>query len=39
MGATSTVRNPQIYSLAIEQQTTSSFGKLLHKSNLYVINL
>jgi hypothetical protein len=43
MGTTSTVRNPQLYSLATEQQTTSSFGRLLHKSNptscLSIINL
>jgi hypothetical protein len=32
MGATSTGRNPQTYSLATEQQTTSSFGRLSHKS-------
>jgi hypothetical protein len=37
MGATSTVRNPQQYSLATEQQTTSSFGRLLHKSRLHVV--
>ena len=36
MGATSTVRNPQPYSLATEQQTTSSFGRLAHKSRICV---